>query len=137
MKKAVIGFICGAVFFSGVSYAASGKLTATKASYKVYVNGKEQNLKNKPVVIDGITYLPVREVSNALGYNLTLNKGNIMLDNRITASGSSKTTSTGEFIRLDENIELKLKVDKNYYPLVTGAALFVQGDTIYHNFEAS
>lgn len=38
MKKAVIGFICGTMFFSGVSYAAYGSLTATIANYKLMVN---------------------------------------------------------------------------------------------------
>ncbi|MGG3508407.1 stalk domain-containing protein [Paenibacillus lautus] len=72
---------------SGVSYAASGSLTATIANYKLMVNGKEENLKNKPVVINGTTYLPVREVSQAVGYNVTLNKGNIMLDNGAAVIG--------------------------------------------------
>lgn len=110
MKKAVIGCICGTMFFSGVSYAASGSLTATIANYKLMVNGKEQNLKNKPVVINGTTYLPLREVSQAVGYNVTLNKGNIMLDNGAAAIGSTKT-NTGKLVKLDSTA-LKLSVNK-------------------------
>ncbi|WP_411830632.1 stalk domain-containing protein [Paenibacillus lautus] len=32
-------------------------------------------MKNKPVVINRTTYLPVREVPQAVGYNVTFNKG--------------------------------------------------------------
>lgn len=135
MKKAVIGFICGAMFFSGVSYAASGKLSATIASYKIYVNGKEQNLKNKPVVIDGTTYLPVREVSHVLGYHVTLNKGNIMLDNETAATGSTKT-NTGKLVKLDSTA-LELSVNNKDYGLASSTYIYVDNNTIYMIFDAS
>lgn len=136
MKKSVIGFICGAIFFSGVSYAASGKLTATIASYKVYVNGKEQNLKNKPVVIDGITYLPVREVSNALGYNVTLNKGNIMLDNGTATATRSTKTDNVKLIKLDATA-LELSVNNKDYGLASSTNIYVNDNIIYMIFDAS
>lgn len=99
------------------------------------VNGEEQNLKNKPVVINGTTNLPVREVSNALGYNITLNKGNIMLNNGTAATGSPKA-NTGKLVKLDATA-LKLSVNNIDYEFASSTYIYVDNKTIYMIFDAS
>lgn len=142
MKKLLIGFACGALFFSGVSYAASGKLTASIANYKLVINGKEKALKNKPVIINGTTYLPLRETSEAVGYNVALKNGQILLDNgsaasNQSASGTTSNTTKNNYTMLDELVELKLNVNGKYYGLAAGSRLYMSGNTIYCQFDAS
>lgn len=93
MKKVITGFICGAIFFSGVAYAASS-LTAKVEDHKVYIDGKEKVLRDKPVVIDGKTYLPAREMAESLGYDVVLDKKDIKLYSK-TKDGKNPNSSDG------------------------------------------
>jgi len=71
LKKFVIGFMLGAVFFSSVSYAAtSTEVKAYITDFKLKIHGKETPLTNKIVSINGSSYLPVKEISNLLGYQV-------------------------------------------------------------------
>lgn len=83
--KLLTAFMCGAVFFSGVSYAAT-EYKAIQANYKIVVNGVEQKLSNNPVTINNSTYLPIRAVGEVLGYNVGFK------DNVITLTDKSQNT---------------------------------------------
>lgn len=78
--KLVAAFLCGAVFFSGISYAATN-LTATVSNLKIIVNGEEKTLAEKPVVINNRTYLPVRDIGDVTGYNVDYKSGVVSLNN--------------------------------------------------------
>ncbi|WP_435923776.1 stalk domain-containing protein [Paenibacillus sp. DYY-L-2] len=63
IKSASIGFIVGAMFFSGVSYAAGGSV------YKIVQNGIDKTPVAedlKPLVQNGRVYVPVRTIANLL-----------------------------------------------------------------------
>jgi len=66
-KGYIIGFLCGAVIFSATSvFAAETILKATQVSFPIFKDGKKASLDNKPVVINGSTYLPLRELAEVL-----------------------------------------------------------------------
>lgn len=66
----IVGAIVGATLATaGSSFAATAfeTLKATvRPDYKIVVDGKDAKLNNKPVTIDGSTYLPIREVATLL-----------------------------------------------------------------------
>lgn len=75
LKGYIIGFLCAAVLFSSISYAAN-----TTTLYDVITNGvkivldghklnpTDANGKTvEPIIYNGTTYLPVRAVASALG----------------------------------------------------------------------
>ncbi|MBN3523024.1 stalk domain-containing protein [Paenibacillus apiarius] len=97
MKKLVTGFICGAIFFSGIAFAASN-FTAKAEEYKIYINGQEKALSDKPVSIEGKLYLPIRELADAVGYRVAFEKGGIRLESKKKEekpeSGSSGSSDT-------------------------------------------
>ncbi|WP_098742340.1 hypothetical protein [Paenibacillus sp. EZ-K15] len=64
MKKIGVGFICGAIFFTGISASASN-LTAETKDYQLFIDDKEQVLRDKPISIQGRIDLPVREVADS------------------------------------------------------------------------
>ncbi|MFU1795416.1 stalk domain-containing protein [Paenibacillus azoreducens] len=140
MKKILIGFTCGALFFSGVSYAASGNLTASIANYKLIINGKEKELKNKPVTINGTTYLPLRETSEAVGYSVTLNNGKILLNNGSDASNQPASTAQNNELKSSDLIivdTLNINVEGKLYGLTMGLPSYVKGQEIFAGFDAN
>ncbi|CAM4125296.1 copper amine oxidase N-terminal domain-containing protein [Saccharibacillus endophyticus] len=136
MKKLVAGFLCGSLFFSGVSYAASGSLKADIANLKVLINGTEQKFSTKPVVIDGTTYLPLREVSKAFGYSVNYKNGTITLNEGQATSGSTSPTQTSDKYTKLSSDALKLNVNGKYYGLSMGTGLYVDGSEAYSSFDA-
>ncbi|MBU7316156.1 stalk domain-containing protein [Paenibacillus oleatilyticus] len=72
MKKFVAGVLVGAVVATaGSALAAQNEtISATFTEFNILVNGKQASLGDKPVVIEGSSYLPVRAISNTLGYQV-------------------------------------------------------------------
>ena len=67
MKKFVCGFVIGAMLFSVVGVCAATQFVAEKAGFKVFVNGNEfQGTTGEILVVEGRTYLPLRDMGNAL-----------------------------------------------------------------------
>ncbi|MCM3271149.1 stalk domain-containing protein [Paenibacillus elgii] len=118
------GIIVGAAIATAGSAFASNVLSGTVADFKILVNGNEKQLENKPVVIDGSSYLPVRAISGALGYDVQYedstktislaNDGNKYLktdDSNAQPVGKTednKQVSNGNFVK-----ELKGKYSKD------------------------
>jgi hypothetical protein len=74
IKGYVIGGIIGAsLMFSvqGFAQVAGDKVEAIFADFNFVINGKSVTLDQTSVVINGDSYLPVRSISNALGYDVT------------------------------------------------------------------
>lgn len=84
--KLATAFACGAIFFSGISYAADSDLLAKIVDYKISVNGSEKKLENKPVLINESTYLPLRELAELIGYEVGWNNGEIALNSKKVAA---------------------------------------------------
>jgi hypothetical protein len=79
--KIATAFLCGAIFFSGISYASTGNLVAKLTNFKVTVNGKQQKLDNNLVSIDGRTYLSTRDVAKVTGFDVAFKSGVVSLTN--------------------------------------------------------
>ncbi|WP_308636021.1 stalk domain-containing protein [Paenibacillus silvisoli] len=72
VKFISVGFIAGAVFFSGVSYAANNA-TQLKAFFgvKLIQNGIDKTPEDKkPFIVDGTTYVPLRTASELTGVDI-------------------------------------------------------------------
>lgn len=72
MKKFLSGIIVG-VLLCGASFAAT-EFIAKKAEFKVFVNGTEfKGTTGEILEVDGRTYLPLRDMGNALGVAVNWN----------------------------------------------------------------
>ncbi|MBE1446778.1 copper amine oxidase N-terminal domain-containing protein [Paenibacillus sp. OAS669] len=72
MKKIILPLSIGVMIglTATTVSAASESVQAAIAQFVFKVNGEEKELKNSPLVVDGTSYLPVREVAALLGYEL-------------------------------------------------------------------
>ena len=72
LKKLIIGLVVGILIgTAGMAAAATTQtVQAALAKFTFSVDGQKQTLKNDPLVFKGSTYLPVRELSEMLGYEL-------------------------------------------------------------------
>ncbi|MNR93703.1 hypothetical protein D3C72_510080 [compost metagenome] len=93
MKKMIIGLVLGMMIGSAtVAAAAPGTVQAVIAKLSFFVDGQSKSLKSAPLVYNGTTYLPVREVSGMLGYNLDFNSKSGKID--FKSKGDSNVTTT-------------------------------------------
>lgn len=72
----VVGMVLGA---ATITAAAPNTVQAVVSNFKVFVNGEQQQTK-APIVVDGSTYLPVREVAGLLDVNVNYNETNKSID---------------------------------------------------------
>ncbi|WP_028588874.1 stalk domain-containing protein [Paenibacillus massiliensis] len=99
MKKLSL-FIAGTVFGIVLATAsvagASTYLKATQLTTKVYVDGKEAKLSEKPISVNGRSYLPVRDTANALGYSVASATGAKieLVQGGVTSAPTSQSTTT-------------------------------------------
>ena len=88
MKKVILGILIGftmAIAFT--SFANSDFLTAQKATFDIEVLGKKFEGENPPVVIEGRTYLALRDTAEALNIEVYWNG-----DERKVEIGETKKT---------------------------------------------
>lgn len=73
MKKMVCGIIIGLMIGTvGTAIAATNEtVQAVFAEFNLVINGEVKTLETVPLVYNGTSYLPVRELSNLVGYNVT------------------------------------------------------------------
>ncbi|MEK3725300.1 copper amine oxidase N-terminal domain-containing protein [Paenibacillus sp. FSL H8-0034] len=93
-KGYIIGGLVGAsLMFSAQSFAAIGeKAEAIFSQFNFVINGQAKTLDESPVVINGNSYLPVRSISNALGYDVTYKADSRTIElNNGVGSASSQT----------------------------------------------
>ncbi|GAA4881739.1 hypothetical protein GCM10023310_72260 [Paenibacillus vulneris] len=128
MKKIGV-FAVGAVFgialsaTTGVFADSSNLVSGVFSDFKVKINGKDTTIESKIVNIDGSTFLPVREISNKLGYEVQFQDETISLSNdgkkylkgdtivqaqQPTKSEEPKQVSEGNYVK-----DLKLKYSKD------------------------
>jgi hypothetical protein len=75
MKKVILGFITGIITaLAFTAFAASTELfTAQQATFDIYVEGEKFVSENPPVVIEGRTYLALRDTAEALNIEVYWN----------------------------------------------------------------
>ncbi|AKL96608.1 copper amine oxidase [Clostridium aceticum] len=71
MKKFVAGLLTGLILATGITSFASSEVIAQFASFNFLVNGQQKTIEARPVTINGSSYLPVKDVANMLGYDVT------------------------------------------------------------------
>lgn len=131
MKKFIVGFICGSIFFSAISYAVTANLVATISDFKIFIESDEVALNNKPVNIDGSTYLPLREMSNLVGYDVRFDDGKIYLTDKMPPS---PPVPEPEYRKL--GIYGKLLHESEYYGLAIGGVIYIDSnENIYYVFD--
>lgn len=97
-KKYLVALTVVALFATASVSAntAFKKITATeRPDFKIVVNNDAVELQNNPIVKDGVTYLPVREVAELLNQDVNFDKGTITLTNK---SKNEPTKSTEEVV---------------------------------------
>lgn len=70
IKCFLLGFGLGAIVFTGPKVSAFDGLHNIKVAFSnrpIYIEGSKANLSNKPILYEGTTYLPMRDVAQALG----------------------------------------------------------------------
>lgn len=73
------------------SVTAKQNTTATVKVNGVNLTLKEDDDTLYPLTYDGVTYLPAKQLADALGYNASVNNGSVTI--------TSKTTSTHNFFQ--------------------------------------
>ena len=89
MKKVILGFITGIITaLTFTAFATSTELfTAQQATFDIYVKGEKFVSENPPVVIEGRTYLALRDTAEALNIEVGWNG-----DERKVEIGETKKT---------------------------------------------
>jgi len=88
MKKVILGILIGfTMAIALTSFANSDFLTAQKATFEIFVEGEKFEGENPPVVIEGRTYLALRDTAEALNIEVYWNG-----DERKVEIGETKKT---------------------------------------------
>ena len=124
MKKVIFALVLG-MFLGSVSntFAAVGdKVEAVFASFNYKINGLEKSTETQPLVINGTSYLPVREIANMLGYDVTYKSDSSTIEFSTTATGGiNKMASTEKLSEVQKNLDVikqtleQQKKDKEQY----------------------
>lgn len=95
MKKMIIGLVAGMLIGSATAAVAATSPTvqAVVSKYAISVDGQQQTLKSDPLVYNGTTYLPVREVAGLTGYDLQFDAKSKKIDLQSKAEGVEKPVS--------------------------------------------
>lgn len=103
--KTITTLILGMALGSAtLAAAAPATVKAVIADFKIIVNGETKALSKSPIVVDGTTYLPVREVANLVGVDLNYDVANKKIE-LSTKGVTSMPTTQAEWISLKDLVE--------------------------------
>ncbi|OAS21127.1 stalk domain-containing protein [Paenibacillus oryzisoli] len=95
-KMLFVGLITGAILATAGTSFAESAITEVKAflrpDFTVQVDGNKAELENTPLIYEGSSYLPVRELAGLLGKEVDFNNGTIVL--------REKTVNSADWISL-------------------------------------
>lgn len=134
MKKTVAALALGLLIGSaGTAVAATNDtVQAVFAKFNLVINGAEKQLKTDPLVVDGTSYLPVREVAGILGYEVGFDEatGTIKLDNGAKAQeGEAKTNGVDKVnFKAEDWLSLSDLADKHNYKITLSDKLTLKID---------
>jgi hypothetical protein len=112
MRKYLVGFIAGLLFMAALPvYGAVTSMIGKKVSNEITVTLNNGDV-GKAIVVDGRSYLPVRDLSNALKLKLNVTKEEISLVSQliITPDNTDQVSVINEKINsltLQKNIAVK------------------------------
>jgi hypothetical protein len=87
---------------AATAFAASDTVTATIAKLRFVVNGEERDVRTEQLVVMGTTYLPVREVANMLGYDVTYRADSKTVEFNMANNSAKKGDEQGMNHTIDE-----------------------------------
>ncbi|OAS17467.1 stalk domain-containing protein [Paenibacillus oryzisoli] len=97
MKKLVVGFIAGFILATASAVYADEGLQKVEAylrpSLPISLNGKTITLDSPPAMIDGSTYLKLRDVSKLTGLVVNWNENNQTVELGTSSSGVTNMTT--------------------------------------------
>lgn len=100
MKKVLLGFVIGFMVASSFAVFATGTdiFTAQKATFEIEVDGEKFEGENPPVVIEGRTYLALRDTGEALGVPVEWNETErkVEIGGNVESTAEPKTEPTAE-----------------------------------------
>ncbi|NOU96690.1 hypothetical protein GC093_26230 [Paenibacillus sp. LMG 31456] len=102
MRKMIFALSIGLIIGSATTAvsASTEAVQATIAKFVFKVNSQEKELKNDPLVVDGTSYLPVREIADLLGYELDYE------DTTRTINFEQKRVKSNSYLELTEAPDL-------------------------------
>lgn len=122
MKLITGGFIVGAIFFSGVSFASNNAIKLNAFfGVKLIQNGIDKTpTDKKPFIVDGSTYVPLRTVSELTGVNITWDGKNsaVILGKKIegdTLNSPSNVKKTNESVKFTVAQNQKMVINSKEY----------------------
>jgi len=109
MRKTALALTLGLMIGSASTALAANSETvqATFAKFVFKVNGQEKQLATTPLVVDGTSYLPVREVSGLLGYELNYDEATRTI-----------SLATKQAERTDQPMQTSLKTNADEWVLL-------------------
>lgn len=96
---------------TGFAKTATETLTAYYRNITIFKNGVQVNFQNEPFIVNDRTYLPVREISELLGKNVTFNPQTYQIDITDVADPNTVMLQT-KMIQQEvtiKNLETKIK----------------------------
>lgn len=82
-KNSILICICVILSVFSVSHCIAEdikQIYAEKAAFKVQVNNEEKDINSDILVVDGVSYVPLREFSNMLGSSVKWDEANQLID---------------------------------------------------------
>jgi len=113
MKKFISGLIIGLVLATATSVTAASGILAQFADFNLVVNGQAKVLQTKPLIYNGTSYLPVREIANLVGYDVTYKADSRTIELN-TATGTSTIQTPAQNIK-DPSNPLVVQQNGNWY----------------------
>ena len=92
---------------ASLAAAAPSTVQALLTKFSFSIDGQEQNLKSDPLVYNGKTYLPVRDVAEITGYDLKFDNKTKSIELKSKSSLIETSTPT-----LDEAKEKQIKINE-------------------------
>lgn len=137
MKKVILGILIGFMMATAfASFANSDFFTAQKATFDIEVSGKKFEGENPPVVIEGRTYLPLKDIGEALNVSVEWNGTERKVEIGKQPSKAEYFNKVGGLIERDFADVTLIVVDGLQYATVDLFRGYTQseGKDIYINF---
>ncbi|MBQ7668771.1 MAG: copper amine oxidase N-terminal domain-containing protein [Clostridia bacterium] len=140
MKKFIKIFLCCAIIFGSVAFAATS-FNALQATFPILINGSKWQTDKPVVVIDGSTYLPLRAMAEVLGVDINWNEGKRQVEvgggsikeihpSRIARAIFNNRSEVEDFLLDTNRSEDWLETSDIYFEIID------IGDSIYGDFMA-
>lgn len=113
MKKFIFGVVLGSILTSGAAFAA---VQADVTNLKFYFSGQEKTLANgEPVIIEGRTYIPLRDVSGWFNKPVYWNEEtrSVSIEQPLVTIVDQKGNEIGTALLAQETDGVKVSLDVN------------------------